>query len=58
MKYKKGDKIVISGNTSCHQFKVGTTVTISKCYPKGNPPHYDAKDGDQEWCISDKDIQE
>lgn len=57
LKFKVGDKVEITDNTSSHNFKLGSIVEIIKLYPDLLSPHYYAKDkSGRKWYINDKDI--
>jgi hypothetical protein len=57
LKYKVGDKAVISGDRSSHGFKMRTILTITELFLEGTPPHYytSDKNGDS-WYVREGDL--
>lgn len=54
MRFKKGDKVRIINNESCHDFKIGGIVTIESI----NRPYYSAYSIDEEtWWFADSECE-
>ena len=54
MKYKVGDKAIITSNTSDHEFKIGEKVTITELNPENKD--YIAEGNEDWWYVNDGEL--
>jgi len=53
-KFKVGDKCKVVKQLHGHEFEIGEKVTIRKCYPDEDTPHYECINGTRFWYLEDE----
>lgn len=56
-KFKVNDVCKVIANTGGHEFEIGETVTIIKCYPDADTPHYQCQSKRDYWFLSDEELE-
>ena len=57
LKLKVNDVCKVIANTGGHEFKIGEVVTIAKCFPKSEDPHYRCYNKREFWFLCDEELE-
>ena len=56
-KFKVGDKCKVVKQLHGHEFEIGEKVTIRKCYPDEDTPHYKCQSKIDCWFLSEEELE-
>lgn len=57
LKLKVNDVCKVIANRSHHEFEIGEVVTITKCYPSEDHPHYKCNNENDFWWLNDEELE-
>lgn len=57
MNHKVGDKVIVTRNTSGHDFNIGEYVFITDKYNDLGGGYYDATNNEETWCVKDEELK-